>query len=172
MKILSFLTFIALLFGCSPEKRYMQQSPEIEVVKSNIGYYVDGDWDAYEANYAEGAIIFFNTTEDSPASIQETIAGQKLTIEPLSSYSFDREKDSFEMVVTDDGETWVNFWGLWKGTIEASGESFEMPVHLTSKFVDGKIVEMLGYWNNTGITMALTKLSEAQVAMETKDIDQ
>ena len=112
MKILSLLTVFALLLGCNPEKRYTQESPEIEIVKSNIGYYVDGDWEAYEASYAKGATIFFNTTEDSPASIQETIAGQKLSIEKLSSYSFDREKDSFEMVVTDDGETWVNFWGL------------------------------------------------------------
>jgi len=169
MKILSLLTVFALLLGCNPEKRYTQESPEIEIVKSNIGYYVDGDWEAYEASYAEGATIFFNTTEDSPASIQEAIAGQKLSIEPLSSYSFDREKDSFEMVVTDDGETWVNFWGLWKGTIKASGESFEMPVHLTSKFVDGKIVETLGYWNSTAIAMALTELSQTRATMEMND---
>jgi len=89
------------------------------------------------------------------------------TRKPLSSYSFDREKHSFEMVVTDDGETCINFWGLWKGTIEASGESFEMPVHLTSKFVDGKIVKTLGYWNSTAI--ALTEISQTRAAMEMND---
>ena len=76
------------------------------------------------------------------------------------------------MVLDDDGETWVNYWGLWKGTIAASGESFEMPVHLTSQFVDGKIVKTHGYWDASALTMALTKIrevAEAQAVMEMQD---
>jgi len=166
MKHFSLILFVLLIFGCETKTRYTQQSPEIDIVKSNIGHYVDGNWDAYAASYAAGATIFFNATEENPASIQETIAGQKQTLEPLSSYSFDRTKDEYEMVVTDDGETWVNFWGLWKGTIAASGESFEIPIHITSQFVDGKIVKAHGYWNNGPIQLALMKLQEVESTPE------
>jgi ketosteroid isomerase-like protein len=172
IKNILFVGLLFIAFGCDTQVRYTQNSIEIEIIKSNIGYYVKGDWEPYEASYAEGATIFFNTSEENPASIQEIIAGQKLSLEPLSSYSFDREKDFYEMVLDDDGETWVNYWGLWKGTIAASGESFEMPVHLTSQFVDGKIVKTHGYWDASALTMALTKIrevAEAQAVMEMQD---
>ncbi len=172
MKKFLIVAFLPMLFGCNTKTRYTQQSTEIETVKSIIGNYVKGEWDAYEANYAKGATIFFNTPESKPASIQEIIAGQKLSIEPLSSYSFDRDRDFLEMVLDDDGETWVNYWGIWKGTIAASGESFEMPIHISSQFVDGKIVKAHGYWDSAPVQIALMKLQQAatpQVAMEIQD---
>ena len=173
MRKLFSITLLLLIFGCNTEIRYTQQSPEIDISKAIIGNYVAGEWGEYASHYADGATIFFNTTED-PSSIQEIIAGQKLSIEPLSSYSFDREKDEYEMVVTDEGETWVNFWGLWKGTIAATGESFDMPIHLTSQYVDGKIVKVHGYWDGTALSMALTKIQEeaAAAAMAETEVTQ
>lgn len=169
MKNSIILMLLLLTLGCTTQTRYTQQSPEIDIVKSIIDNYVAGEWDEYASHYADGATIFYNVTEENPASIQETIAGQKLTLEPISSYSFERDKDEYEMVLTDDGEKWVNFWGVWKGTIAASGETFEIPIHLTHQFVDGKIVKTLGYWNNSAIQMALMELQEASemAAMET-----
>ncbi|SFB24942.1 nuclear transport factor 2-like protein [Algoriphagus aquimarinus] len=166
MKNVFFLGLLLLTIGCTTKSRYTQQSPEIDTVKSIIGNYVNGEWDEYAAHYADGATIFFNTTENNPSSIQEIIAGQKLSIEPLSSYSFVRDKEELEMVETDEGETWVNFWGLWKGTIAASGETFEMPIHITSQFVDGKIVKAYGYWDSTPLTLALMELQQAAAVME------
>lgn len=168
MKNLAFLVLLLLSIGCNTQTRYTQQSPEIESIKSNIGNYVDGKWDEYAAHYAEGATIFFNATEESPSSIQETIAAQKLSIEPLSSYSFERDKDEYEMVVTDKGETWVNFWGLWKGTLAANSKTFEIPVHLTYQFVDMKIVKAYGYWDSAPIQIELMKLQEAAEMAETE----
>lgn len=60
MKKLSlFCVFATLLFACENTKRYTQQSAEIETVKSIIGNYVNGEWEAYQSHYAEGAQIFF-----------------------------------------------------------------------------------------------------------------
>jgi len=168
---IKFILFFGLLleaFGCNSKARYIQKSPEIEIVKSNIGYYVEREWEPYEASYVEDATIFFSTSEENPVSMQEIIEEQISSLEPLCSYSFDREKDLYEMVRDDKVETWVNYWGLWKGTNAASGELFEMPVQLTSKFVDGKNVKPHGYYDNTVLTMALIKIreaAEAQVAM-------
>jgi hypothetical protein len=55
------------------------------------------------------------------------------------------------MVKTDKGDTWVNYWGLWKGTLKSTNKVYEIPIHTTSKFIDGKIVEENGYWNNSEI---------------------
>ncbi|MEP0714270.1 nuclear transport factor 2 family protein [Algoriphagus sp.] len=160
MKTVIFLGVLLTTLGCTSTTRYTQQSPEIDLVKSGISNYVNGEWEDYSSNYADGASIFFNVTEESPATIQETIASQKLSVEPFSTYAFDREKDEYEMVVTDKGETWVNFWGTWKGTLAATGEEFVIPVHLTYQFVDGKIVKAFGYWNNAEIQMTLTELAK------------
>jgi ketosteroid isomerase-like protein len=64
------------------------------------------------------------------------------------------------MVVTDKKETWVNFWGLWKGTLKSSGKVYQVPFHTTARFIEGKIVEEYGYWNNTEIMTDLMKQSQ------------
>ncbi|WP_140160500.1 nuclear transport factor 2-like protein [Algoriphagus antarcticus] len=165
MKNFLLLGLLLMAIGCTSKTKYTQQSPEIDIVKSIIGNYVNGEWDEYAAHYAEGATVFFNTTEENPSSIQEIIAGQKLSIEPLSSYSFVRDKEELEMVLTDEGETWVNYWGLWKGTIAANNKTFEMPVHITSQFVDGKIVKTFGYWESAPMQIELMKIQEAAAEM-------
>ncbi|MFN3997366.1 hypothetical protein [Algoriphagus sp.] len=166
MKNLTLISVIALLLcSCNSKDRYTQQSAEIETVKSIMSNYVNGEWEAYQSHYAEGAQIFFNTTEDKPATIQQIIAQQKLELEPLSSYSIDRENEAVEMVLDDKGETWVNYWGVWKGTMAANGKTYEVPIHITSQFVGGKIVKTYGYWDNSPIQMdAMALQIEAEKA--------
>jgi ketosteroid isomerase-like protein len=153
-----------LVSACQQKQRYTQESPEIETVKSNIEHYVSGNWDAMLANYADGAMIFNNVTEANPATAQENIEQHKQSLEPVSSYSFDREEEAAEMVIDDKGETWVNYWGIWKGTLSATGETIEIPVHITCQFVDGKIVKQYGYWDNGKIVTALMEYEAAQMA--------
>ena len=164
MRKLILLGVIAtFLFACEGKPRYTQQSAEIDIVKSIVDNYVNGEWDAYQAHYAEGAQLFFNATEDNPATIQQIIAQQKMEVEPLSSYSFDRENEAVEMITDDEGEVWVNYWGLWKGTMAATGKTYETPIHLTSQFIDGKIVKTFGYWNNAPIQLDMMAM---QIAAE------
>lgn len=171
MKYLFMLGSILMIVSCSQNQRYTQQSPEIEIFESVITNYVNGEWAEYESKYAEGAEIFFNTTEENPSSIKEAIAGQKLSLEPLSSYTIETDKDDLEMVMTDDGETWVNYWGLWKGTIAATGETIETPIHITSQFEDGKIVKTFGYWNGAPMQLALMKIQEDAEELAAMDME-
>jgi hypothetical protein len=68
-----------------------------------------------------------------------------------------------EQTLDDDGETWVNFWGLWKGTLKANGKEISIPVHLTAQFVDGKIVQEYGFWDMS-VFMAEMQAIEAAAA--------
>lgn len=84
------------------------------------------------------------------------------------SYTIDREGEALEMVVDDKGETWVNYWSVWKGTMAANDKTYETPIHITSQFVNGKIVKAFGYWNNAPLqldVMAL-KMAAEKAAME------
>jgi ketosteroid isomerase-like protein len=53
------------------------------------------------------------------------------------------------MITTDKGETWINFWGLWRGEMKSSGKTYDIPSHITAQFIDGKIVKEYGYWDNS-----------------------
>ena len=172
MKYLFMLGSILMIVSCSQNQRYTQQSPEIEIFESVVANYVNGEWSEYESKYAEEAEIFFNATEENPSSIQEAIAGQRLNLEPLSSYTIETDDDELEMVVTDDGETWVNYWGLWKGTIAATGETIKTPIHITSQFVDGKIVKTFGYWNNAPMQLAMMKIQEEAEEMASNETEE
>jgi hypothetical protein len=152
---------VAILFACEGKQRYTQQSAEIETIKTMTDNYVNGDWDAYQSHYAEGAQIFFNSPEDKPATIQQVIAQEKMELDSFSSYSLDRENEAIEMVLDDKGETWVNYWGVWKGTMASNGKTYQIPIHITSQFVNGKIVKAYGYWDNSPILMDVMAMQMA-----------
>lgn len=158
--IIYFLFAFVLLSSCSPNKadRYFSASPEIEVTKLTLKHYLDGNWEAIKSLYADTAKIQNNVPEGKGVSVDAAIQEFMLDHELFSSMSYVSGEDFFEMVVTDEGETWVNYWGLWKGTLKATGEEFEIPLHITQQFINQKIVAEHGYWNNSAIALALAKL--------------
>jgi len=144
--------------------RYTQDSEEINTLKAAISDYEKGNWDAMKKHYADTAQIFQNTTTGS--NISEIVKSHQENISGLESYGFDSEENEFEMVVTDDGNTWVNFWGDWNATISGSGKKITIPVHLTAQFENGKIVKEHGYWDNA---IMMTVMQEMDSSMTQQD---
>lgn len=159
-RILLFIAVAGLFLSCKQEMRYTQESAEIDAFKAMVAAYEGQDWEGFKATYADTAKLFHNT-EAEGATIDEVIAGHKETLSGYSSYGFVEEKGDVEMVVTDKGETWVNFWGLWQGTMSANGKSYEIPVHLTAQWVDGKVVKEYGYWNMAEIMLDVAAMEAA-----------
>lgn len=160
MKRVLFLFFaVALFAACNPKQpqRYFSASPEIEITKSTLKYYVNGDWGALKSLFADTAKVMNNVPDGKAISVDAAIMDYKQDHELFTSISYLAEEDFFEMVVTDEGETWVNYWGLWKGTLKATGEEFEIPLHITQRFINQKIVREHGYWNSSAIALALAK---------------
>jgi uncharacterized protein len=164
MKKIIYLFFVVVLFSaCSMKEpvRYTSSSPEIEVTRSILKAYADADWDAMTSYYADTAKILNNVPKGKGISIDAAITNFKQDHELFSAIGFVADEDYFEMVLTDDGETWVNYWGLWVGTLRSTGEKYEIPLHITMRFENQKVVLDHGYWNNADIVLALYKL-EAQ----------
>lgn len=167
MRKLAFLLILSLVFiACEQgDKRYTQSSAEIDTYNDLIANYEAADWAAYTAKFADTAKLYFNSDEEFMTPAQ-AVESHKESITALSSYGFVPDKGDAEMVTTDKGETWVNFWGLWRGTIASNGTEVDIPVHLTAQFVDGKVVKEYGYWDNAPMQAAI---EEAQAAAEASE---
>ena len=168
MKKLFLLGLVIVLFtACEKQdKRYTQQSPEIETYKKVIKAYEERNWDEMASHYADTVKIFNNATEKNSQNLTQLITQNKEDASIFSSWDFTIENDEYEMVVTDKGETWVNLWGLWQGTLKANNKLYEIPAHITARFVDGKIVREYGYWDISEIVLDLRDLEMAKAQEE------
>ena len=66
-----------------------------------------------------------------------------------------------EQIIDDKGRTWVNFWGVWKGTLKENSTEVIIPVHLTIQFKNGKVVEEYGFWDTYTLNEELKKIENA-----------
>jgi hypothetical protein len=158
------MTLLTIVSSCQNEVRYASKSAEIDTVKQHIKNYNDQNYDL--SLLADNSMSFYNTKTDS-LSKSEVMAYHKANDENYASRGFLEEDQFYEMVVTDDGETWVNAWLDWSGTLKGSSKTIVMPVHLTYKFEDGKIVRELGYWDPTEISDEIENLTGATAASST-----
>lgn len=144
------------------EVRYASSSPEIDIYLATIQNFVDGDWNAMRAHYADTAKLFDNVTatRENVETIGEVIDRLRENRQFFSSQYFLPEEQFVEMVVTDDDETWVNYWGVWVSVLAATEQRFETPMHFTAQFLDGKIVREHAYYNIAPIILALQNLSD------------
>lgn len=167
MKHLFLIVMTVILFtACgTKDKRYTQQSPEIETVKQHIENYNSKSYDT--SVFADTSKTFFNSK--NPILVKDIVAYHKANDENYSSRRFTDEDPEYEMVLTDDGKTWVNCWLNWEATMKGNGKKIEMPIHLTYQFIDGKIVREVGYWDPTEVVLNLQAIEAEKNA--TAEVD-
>jgi len=165
MKKLLIVFLIAVIsVSCNDEKkeevRYTQDSEEINNLKAAIKDYEDASWETMKKHYADTAKIYHNSKQSQ--NFKQIADGHQQSNAGLSSYGFVDEDDEFEMVLTDDKNTWVNYWGTWTATIKENNKEVTIPVHLTARFLNGKIVEEHGYWDNGIMVAAMQEMQAAK----------
>lgn len=159
-KLILFSFFMGLLaVSCNDTNqkeenvRYSQDSEEINTLKAVISDYEKGSWESYKSHFADTARVYQNSNDGR--SIDEIVTRHQNNTASLSNYNLIDDSEEFEMVVTDDDETWVNYWGNWEATLKGNNKKVLIPIHLTARFIDGKIVEEHGYWDNSIMMMAM-----------------
>ncbi|NEW78158.1 MAG: nuclear transport factor 2 family protein [Gelidibacter sp.] len=171
-KIMLIVIIIATITACKNEVRYTQNSPEIETYKKVITAYEMGSWESMVIHYSDTAKILNNVNKKNAQTVAQLVAQNKQDAAIFSSWKYVPEESEYEMVVTDKQETWVNFWGLWQGRLTLNNQLYEIPVHITARFIDGKIVREVGYWDISAIALDLQQLKEdapPEAIMETKE---
>ncbi|WP_240665755.1 nuclear transport factor 2 family protein [Lutibacter sp. HS1-25] len=164
-KLLFTALLLMLISSCQNKQRYTQTSDEIETVKKIINAYNAKNYESIVGYFADTANVFFNSPQPFKASKLPEYHAQ--TDLELSSRGFLDEGLEYEMVLTDDNKTWVNFWGTWVGTLAANGKQITLPIHLTLQFIDGKVVTEYGYWDSSLMILAL---QEIEANYENKEI--
>lgn len=158
MKKLTLLGLVFIIFLSCQEKgpeRYTQDSPEINTVKQLIGNYNNKTYDT--GIYSDTSKTYYNSKEN-PLAPEEVIAYHKERDMAYTQRNFLDKDQEYEMVITDDGETWVNCWLDWQGTLDGNGQVVNIPIHLTYQFKDGKIVKEIGMWDPTAIVLSLQEM--------------
>ena len=161
-KLFLLVLAIILITSCESnvKQRYTQQSPEIETYKKVISDYDNQNWEALASHYADTAKIMNNVTEENAQTVAEMIAVNKEDASIFNSWGFMDDESEYEMVETDKGQTWVNFWSVWEGTLKANNKTYTIPAHITARFVDGKIVKEFGYWDISKIMVDMMQLEQ------------
>lgn len=157
-QVLIMLMLALSISACQQDKRYSQSSQEIDLFKQSLKDYVNQDWEALAAHYADTAKIMHNTTLKNAKTVAQLIEKEKANAEILTDIKYLDAESDFEMVVTDKGETWVNFWGVWQATLKENNQTYEVPLHITARYIDGKIVAEYGYWDNSDAAEAAANL--------------
>ena len=174
MKKLILIPLVLLLFivSCGEQQaRYATTGPEIDQLKSVIADYESGNWDSWLSNYSDTAKIHHNTWEDVSITPAELLEGFKTSLTATSSYSFDDEPIYFEKVITENGKTWVNFWGNWRGTVKGTEKEMNIPVHISANIEDGKIQQEFAMYDMTNWVAEVNKassMSEEELNMTAK----
>ena len=153
---------LMLLISCqnNQSQRFKTASVEIDMLKKGLSDYENANWTEWSKQYADSAKIFQNTWLKG-ASVGEIRMRHEELISNLSGYSFDKKDITMEQIIDDRGRTWVNFWGIWKGTLKANSKEIIIPVHLTIQFKDGKVIEEYGFWDTAKLNEELNKLKYA-----------
>lgn len=158
------LGFAAVLFIAhnEPKRQYTQQSEEIEIYKESLEAYENKEWESFVTFYADTAIIIHNIIESKGIDISEVLQKNKRDEAIFSRWRFIDRYSQFEMVVTDDGKTWVNFRGVREGVLKANNKKYMVPTQINIEFVEGKIVKEIGYWDFSAIAIELEVINESR----------
>jgi hypothetical protein len=156
-KLLTLGLAIVLFTSCNQKQRYTQQSAEIDTYKKVMEDYKTQNWEDYAKHYADTAKIANNVPKEKAQTVTQAIEKSQ---EDAKLFTWTVDKEEYEMVETDKGETWVNYWATWNGTMKSSGKVYVIPFHNTARFIDGKIVEELGYWDNSEIVTDMLEQPE------------
>ena len=156
--------FLIIVIGsaCQPpvEKQYFTESPEIDMVRQGITAYLAQDWDSFKQMYADTAQIYQNNWDKS-MTIDESIENFKQQNADLTDINFTGPEEGngvYEMVVTDNGNKWVHFWGKWSAKLAANGQEVSSLVNVSFNFQGGKIAMEVGIYDNLPIYQAMGAL--------------
>lgn len=172
MKNLIYTVFIAILIiGCQQQgpERYSTSGPEVDLIKSLVADYEQGNWESWMTKYADTAKIYHNVWEEG-ITANELKEGFQEALAAYSNYGFKEKPIYYEKTIDDEGLTWVNFWGIWNATPTGMDQSIDVPVHLSVNVEDGKIVQEYGFWDGSIIQNAFAKITAMQNAPEAEQV--
>ncbi len=130
---------------------------ESAVIRSKFDDYHRGDWAAWRAAYHEDAPVYYNRVSD-PMTAAEAAQMHADSVAALSSYHFDGATIRVGQWIDDAGDPWVSFNGHWIAVFSEASVRVVVPTAASYRFVNGKIADEYGYWDNSIMRRALEEV--------------
>ncbi len=139
MRKLIFILPLLVLLSCEQQKKqFFTTSAEIDLVKKGNKAYIDRDWSTLRSLYADTAKIADNVwTPDKFVTPDQFIEEMKTSLADFTEIKLSDDIE-YNMIVTDDGQTWVLCWFNWIGK-HKNGKEISTPVHLGFLMAGGKV---------------------------------
>ena len=154
MKRLAIILLCSAIFaGCqqAPKNQVFVSGPEVDNIQKTIDAYVAADWATFRASYADTAISTHNTIKMDVDSLMRFHQNARKAYDKVEFSTLAKE-----MIKYENGDQWTHFWGVWKGTIKGSGQTIEMPIHISGLLVNGKVGAEYLLYDPSAIRAALT----------------
>lgn len=122
---------------------FSNEGEVVDNLKAVVAAYLNQDWDAYRAAFADTAAFYPSQTE--PLTMDQQIE------QHLQAYSLVEDVnfvDPFYGEVENEGETWGLMWATWSAKVKGTGEELAIPVHVAIRYVNSKGVVEYGFWDN------------------------
>ena len=147
MKYLYSLLLCALLIGCADSNQSILKSDDDLSAKINVQYenYAANDF-SFSDQYSDDVVARINNVVIEGKD--NLMTGWKSHHEFLYS-NINIEDIYIHTNYFGDGSIWTNAWLTWTGSGQTTGNEYSNRAHFDYKWEDGKIVEVLAYFDET-----------------------
>lgn len=120
------------------------------VIKMNETY-ANNDHSVWDEMLSDDAKVYLNNTVVDRKTVKEAFKGHHSIFNDIKIIEAYAHTNYFK-----SGDVWTNNWFTWMGTGNKTGIRFSNRAHFDMKWDNGKIIEMLCYFDNTALNMEIT----------------
>lgn len=120
------------------------------VIKMNETY-ANNDHSVWDEMLSDDAKVYLNNTVVDGKTVKEAFKGHHSIFNDIKIIEAYAHTNYFK-----SGDVWTNNWFIWMGTGNKTGIRFSNRAHFDMKWDNGKIIEMLCYFDNTALNMEIT----------------
>ena len=143
--------------GSTRNARSGSPLPESALIREKFDDDQRGDRAAWHAVYHDDARVYYNRVSD-PMTAAEAAQMHADSVERLASYHFDPTSFRVGQWIDDAGATWVSFNAHWIAVFSEPSVRIVVPTAASYRFVDGKIADEYGYWDDSIVGRALAAM--------------
>ena len=167
-KLILLITAATVSFGCDEKATIEFDDPKSQAVLGIFEAYMANDMQGIADVYADDAYVFSNSTDSIPIAENLTLVASHHDIfDNIECVWGDGDRSAWVETVTYPGFGKVSkAWFLWKGVGKASGETIEVPTHISYFWGNEEKIQRSYLRNDTSAMAKEAELAQSMAAQE------
>ena len=153
MKNTVVLLFLISAFSINAQKKMadvMDADKYSLTVKDIYEGYANNAHSLWDEKLADDAKVYLNNTLLDGKTVKEGFKYHHTIFNYIRFGEFYAHTNYFK-----NGDVWTNSWFTWMGTGNKTGIGYSNRCHFDMKWENGRIIEMLCYYDNTSLNMEM-----------------